>query len=397
MIFKGKNILFIFLLFAQVLVFAQNTKEPTLEVAVYPRDKGYIDGVKITILQNGKEISVVNAFIRNGFVIYLPFNKDYVIKVQKEAYLDVFFDVSTVHPVGFKPENMSADLEVKMIQAPDDRSIQTFDKPVAKVDFQGDKSVFDSDWQYEEDILKEIKILEDEIKKLNKKNQVDPKKAEEEAKKLAEQEALKKSEEEAKKLAEETARKKAEEEAKKLAEETARKKAEEEAKKLAEETARKKAEEEAKKLAEETARKKAEEEAKKIAEETARKKAETEAKITAEKDAEKLADEEARKKEEEEERRKQEAIAKYREQQKLKEQEKSVPVKPEIDIVEKDNTIPEVDFDNEEEKEKYLSELAKKYGNGIHREQFKETKRIIDYVVVVKDGKADEYKKIKYN
>ena len=54
-------------------------------------------------------------------------------------------------------------------------------------------------------------------------------------------------------------------------------------------------------------------------------------------------------------------------------------------------------IDNEEEKEKYLSELAKKYGNGIHREQFKEAKRIIDYVVVVKDGKADEYKKIKYD
>ena len=57
----------------------------------------------------------------------------------------------------------------------------------------------------------------------------------------------------------------------------------------------------------------------------------------------------------------------------------------------------QLNFDNEEEKEKYLSELAKKYGNGIHREQFKETKRIIDYVVVVKDGKADEYKKIKYD
>ena len=115
--------------------------------------------------------------------------------------------------------------------------------------------------------------------------------AEEEAKRLAEEEAARKAaEEEAKRLAEEeAARIAAEEEAKRLAEEeAARKAAEEEAKRLAEEeAARKAAEEEAKRLAEEeAARIAAEEEAKRLAEEEA-------ARIAAEEEAKRLAEEEA--------------------------------------------------------------------------------------------------------
>ncbi|MBP5606658.1 MAG: sel1 repeat family protein, partial [Lachnospiraceae bacterium] len=100
------------------------------------------------------------------------------------------------------------------------------------------------------------------------------KRAEEEARRKAEEEK-KRAEEEAKRKAEEAARK-AEEE-KKRAEEEARRKAEEE-KKRAEEEARRKAEEE-KKRAEEEAKRKAEEEAKRKAdEEAARKAAEERAK-----------------------------------------------------------------------------------------------------------------------
>ena len=125
------------------------------------------------------------------------------------------------------------------------------------------------------------------------KAEADRVKAEEEAKRRAEEEARKKAEEEARIRAEEEARKKAEEEARIRAEEEARRKAEEEARIRAEEEARKKAEEEARIRAEEDARKKAEEEARRIAEEEARRKAEEE-RIKAEEDARLKAEAEAR-------------------------------------------------------------------------------------------------------
>ena len=79
--------------------------------------------------------------------------------------------------------------------------------------------------------------------------------------------ARRKAEEERKRKAEEEARRKAEEERKRKAEEDARLKAEEERKRKAEEEARRKAEEERKRKAEEDARLKAEEERKRKAEE----------------------------------------------------------------------------------------------------------------------------------
>ena len=139
--------------------------------------------------------------------------------------------------------------------------------------------------------------------------------AEEEAKRLAEEEAARiAAEEEAKRLAEEEARIAAEEEAKRLAEEeAARIAAEEEAKRLAEEEAariaaeeeatRLAAEEEAKRLAEEeAARIAAEEEAKRLAEEEA-------ARLAAEEEAKRLAEEEAAQKKAEAARKRKETIA----------------------------------------------------------------------------------------
>ena len=151
------------------------------------------------------------------------------------------------------------------------------------------------------DIIAEYKHIEEQ-KRLDEEARI---KAEEEAKRKAEEEeAQRKAEEEAKKKAEEEeAQRKAEEEAKRKAEEEeAQRKAEEEAKRKAEEEeAKRKAEEEAKKKAEEEeAQRKAEEEAKKKAteEEAKKKAAEEEAKPKAEKDAarKKAAEEAARKK-----------------------------------------------------------------------------------------------------
>ena len=86
----------------------------------------------------------------------------------------------------------------------------------------------------------------------------------------------------AKRKAEEEARRKAEEERKRKAEEEAHRKAEKERKRKAEEEARRKAEEERKRKAEEDARRKAEEERKRKAEEDARRKAAQKAKRTTE-------------------------------------------------------------------------------------------------------------------
>ena len=118
-------------------------------------------------------------------------------------------------------------------------------------------------------------------------------KAEEEARRRAEEEAARKAEEEARRRAEEEARRKAEEEARRRAEEEARRKAEEEARRKAEEEARQKTEEEARRKAEEEARQKAEEEARRRAEEEARRKAEEEARRRAEEEAARKAEEEA--------------------------------------------------------------------------------------------------------
>ena len=125
------------------------------------------------------------------------------------------------------------------------------------------------------------------------------KEAEEKAKKEAEEKAQKEAEEKAKKQAEEKAQKEAEEKAKKEAEEKAQKEAEEKAKKEAEEKAQKEAEEKAKKEAEEKAQKEAEEKARKEAEEKAQKEAEEKARKEAEEKAQKEAEEKARKEAEE--------------------------------------------------------------------------------------------------
>ena len=87
-----------------------------------------------------------------------------------------------------------------------------------------------------------------------------------------------------------------------------------------------------------------------------------------------------------ERKRKEEAIARYKE--KLQQDQTTIV---------KSTDTKEVDFTNKEQKEQYLSELAQKYPEGITRESVTEAKRIINKVIVVKAGKADEYKEVKYS
>ncbi|MBN2669313.1 MAG: hypothetical protein JXR60_08790 [Bacteroidales bacterium] len=56
----------------------------------------------------------------------------------------------------------------------------------------------------------------------------------------------------------------------------------------------------------------------------------------------------------------------------------------------------EIDFNNEEDKEKFISEMAKKYGEGIHEENYSSASgKKVRRVIVVKDGLADEYREVK--
>src|SRR5271157_1973008 len=133
--------------------------------------------------------------------------------------------------------------------------------------------------------------------------------AEEAARRQAEETAQREAEEAARRQAEETAQREAEEAARRQAEETARRQAEEAARRQAEETARRQAEEAAQREAEETARRQAEEAAQREAEETARRQAEEAAQREAEEAARRQAEEAAQREAEEAARRQAEETA----------------------------------------------------------------------------------------
>ncbi len=66
-------------------------------------------------------------------------------------------------------------------------------------------------------------------------------------------------------------------------------------------------------------------------------------------------------------------------------------------VVKTEAPVKEVDYANEEEKKKYLSSLAQKYGEGYHKEVIKEEKRVLTRIVIVKGAEVSEYKMLKYD
>jgi len=274
-------------------------KEPTLELATFLKAKTKVKDPIINVYdESGKKLTVNSATTAGGRVLlYFPFNQKYKVVVEREGFVTINFTVNANLPEGEKAENMSSDLDLKMIEQPLDGSKEVFDKPVAKVDYIKKIGMFDFDWDYDDEISDELADLEKKIRDKDKKYEKELKdkdseiakaefekqKAEEEARKAeaeAEKEAaIKAAEEEAKKAEAAKAAAKLEEERLKEEQrkaEEARKEKEEELKRLAaeEEKARKEAEEAQRKAEEE--RKKREEEEKKLEEE--RRKAEEAAK-----------------------------------------------------------------------------------------------------------------------
>lgn len=85
-----------------------------------------------------------------------------------------------------------------------------------------------------------------------------------------------------------------------------------------------------------------------------------------------------------------------------KKKKEALIIKYKEQLAQEQNTIvkttdtKEVDYNNKEQTEKFLSELAKKYAEGITKEVITEPKRTINRFVVVKSGQANEYKEIRY-
>jgi hypothetical protein len=86
-----------------------------------------------------------------------------------------------------------------------------------------------------------------------------------------------------------------------------------------------------------------------------------------------------------EKKKKEALITKYKEQ-----------LAQEQNTIVKTSDTKEIDYNNKEQREVFLSELAKKYPEGVTKETITEPKRTINRVIVVKAGQASEYKEIKY-
>lgn len=63
---------------------------------------------------------------------------------------------------------------------------------------------------------------------------------------------------------------------------------------------------------------------------------------------------------------------------------------------EKETVLPDLKFNNKEEREKYLKELLVKYPPGITCEIYKEKYRKITRYIVIRDNEANDYRKIEY-
>ena len=74
-------------------------------------------------------------------------------------------------------------------------------------------------------------------------------------------------------------------------------------------------------------------------------------------------------------------------QQKIKEAQASV----------KKAELEEIDFNNAEVRTKYLSELAKKYKEGVTTENYEQTGKTVKRVIVNRNGIADEYREVKHS
>ena len=92
-------------------------------------------------------------------LIYFPFGKIYKVVVE-EGVVTINFTVNALCQ-RMKAENMTSDLDLKMIEQPLDGSKEVFDKPVAKVGYIKKIGLFDFDWDYDDEVSSDLRNLEE--------------------------------------------------------------------------------------------------------------------------------------------------------------------------------------------------------------------------------------------
>ena len=139
----------LFLVFTTSQIFAQSNAS-TLEVVGYTKQKGKaVKGVTVTVYDGATVVKTKPTAGGGRFIFHLPFGKKYKVTVVKDDYIEMFFEVDGTISGDEVPENMTTDLDIKMIKQPMDGTKYTYDKSVAQVFYQESLGEFDYDWDYD--------------------------------------------------------------------------------------------------------------------------------------------------------------------------------------------------------------------------------------------------------
>ena len=394
-------LLFLFCYVGNIQVFAQATWYLAIDGKV-EKDAKRLDGAVVTLLKNGSEKEKINTSSTGKFMFKLEPDADYTIKISKPGHVSKLLSVNTrnVPPEEAVKEGYVFPISVTLFEEVANLDVSILNQPIGKLFYSKADQNFDFDEAYTKSMQAQLVELQKQMA-LKKK---------EEAERLAE-EARRKALEEAKKRAEEEARKKAAADAAAKASADAKLKAAADAKAKSDADAAAKLAADAKAKAEADARKKADSEAaaKLSAEEKAKRDAEAKLKVEEdaknrlladqklkeESDAKKKAEAEAAAKAAAEAKLRVEAFAKAKSNAAQKQREDQERMAAEMAAKGNKRNLEVVS--EKEKKEKELSELAKKYPEGITIENVDGQNCKIERIIVIKDAMANEYKKIIYN
>ena len=153
----------LFLVFFTSEIFAQS--EPsTLEIVGYTKQKGKaIKGSTVTVYDGASVVDTKSSLGGGRFVFHLEFGKKYKVTVAKDGFIEMFFEIDGTVSGDETLENMTTDLDIKMIKQPLDGTKKTYDKSVAKVFYQDELGEFDYDWDYDDQVTNELREVQKDI------------------------------------------------------------------------------------------------------------------------------------------------------------------------------------------------------------------------------------------
>ena len=167
--FSLKNIFFIFLLFTGGLLFGQKPPGPSLEINGYCRGRVLLKDVSVKVYVDGKLLYVQTPTILLGsFLIYIPYNKNFKVLIEKEGYVSYNFEGTTMLKEGMNKVDDSMPMDIKMIKLPDDSSKVVFTEPIAKIVYDEEVGGFDRDLEYDAVVAEKLIALEKTVKEKDK-------------------------------------------------------------------------------------------------------------------------------------------------------------------------------------------------------------------------------------